>query len=406
MFPASSSPLTITQMAVLLKQTVEENFGTVQVQGEISECKVHSSGHVYLTLKDEKSVLSAVIWSGARGRAGVTPQVGQSVVATGRLTIYAGQSRYQLVIERITLAGVGALLQQLEERKKRLAAEGLFDAARKKPLPFLPARIGVITSPTGAVIRDILHRLADRFPVHVLLWPVAVQGEGAAAHIAAAIRGFSALHASGKNPTYTPDVIIVARGGGSVEDLLPFSDEAVVRAVAACPVPLISAVGHETDTTLIDYVADVRAPTPTAAAEMAVPVRDDLWAALQTLERRQQQSTRQFFKQKEEKISFLARLLGDPSRMLEPLMQRVDDKTAQLHTAMKRHTQTHTQNLQRLQQLLQSLGPPRVLERGYSVVWHDGKLASSVDALEGAREATLQFHDGRRGVVFSSNKRL
>src|SRR3954451_911512 len=227
-----------------------------------------------MMLKDENAAIKAVCWRMTAGRLGMAPEDGMEVIVTGRITSYAERSEYQLVIERIELAGVGALLKMIEERRKKLAAEGLFDAARKRPLPFLPEVVGVVTSPTGAVIRDILHRLADRFPRRVLVWPVLVQGEGAAAQIAAAINGFSALPAGGAVPR--PDVVIVARGGGSIEDLWAFNEEAVVRAAAACTIPLIAAVGHETDTTLIDHVADRRAPTPTAAAEMAVPVRRDL----------------------------------------------------------------------------------------------------------------------------------
>ncbi len=252
---------------------MESAFGFVRVRGEISGWKRHASGHCYFTLKDEAACIDAVIWRGQASGLAFQPADGLEVVATGKLTTYAGRSKYQIVVDRLEVAGEGALMALLEQRKRMLAAEGLFDAGRKRALPFVPRLIGVVTSPTGAVIRDILHRLGDRFPMHVLLWPVPVQGEGSAARIAAAIRGFAAI-----DPR--PDLLIVARGGGSIEDLWAFNEEEVVRAAAESPIPLISAVGHETDTTLIDFAADRRAPTPTAAAEMAVPVRAELAAML------------------------------------------------------------------------------------------------------------------------------
>src|SRR5215472_7698301 len=273
--PRSNLPeYTVSELARALKRSIEENFAYVRVRGEISGFKRHASGHCYLSLKDADAVIDAVCWRMTAIRLGIKPEDGMEVLCTGRLTTFPGRSKYQLVIDTMELAGVGALLKLLEERKQRLAAEGLFAESRKKKLPFLPRIIGVVTSPTGAVIRDILHRLADRFPRHVLLWPVAVQGEGAAAQVAAAIEGFNALAPGGAVPR--PDLLIVARGGGSLEDLMAFNEEIVVRAAAASRIPLISAVGHETDTTLIDHAADRRAPTPTAAAEMAVPVRLEL----------------------------------------------------------------------------------------------------------------------------------
>jgi exodeoxyribonuclease VII large subunit len=275
---------TVSELARALKRSIEENFACVRVRGEISGFKRHASGHCYLSLKDADAVIDAVCWRMTALRLGLKPEDGMEVVCTGRLTTFPGRSKYQLVIDTIELAGVGALLKVLEDRRKRLAAEGLFAAERKKKLPFLPEVIGIVTSPTGAVIRDILHRLADRFPRHVLLWPVAVQGEGAAAQVAAAINGFNRLPpngAEGGGPVPRPQLIIVARGGGSLEDLMAFNEEIVVRAAADSAIPLISAVGHETDTTLIDHASDRRAPTPTAAAEMAVPVRLDLVAELE-----------------------------------------------------------------------------------------------------------------------------
>ena len=258
---------------------VEGEFGHVRLRGEISGYKRVASGHAYLALKDDGAVIDGVIWKGSFGAVAFAPQDGVEVIATGRLTTYPGRSKYQIVIERLELAGEGALMALLEKLKAKLAGEGLFDATRKQPLPYLPRTIGIVTSPTGAVIRDILHRLADRFPSHVILWPVAVQGEGAAAQVARAVAGFDALAPGGAVPR--PDLIIVARGGGSIEDLWAFNEEVVVRAIAACSIPVISAVGHETDTSLADHAADRRAPTPTAAAEYAVPVRADLAATLE-----------------------------------------------------------------------------------------------------------------------------
>src|ERR1700704_2928329 len=276
---------TVSELSSALRRTVEDAYGHVRVRGEISGFRgPHSSGHCYFALKDENAKIEAVIWKFAHARMRFKPQEGLEVIATGKLTASPGSSKYQIVIEAIEPAGVGALMALMEERKKKLAAEGLFDEARKQLLPWLPEVIGVVTSPTGAVIRDILHRLEDRFPRHVLVWPVRVQGEGSAEQIAAAIRGFNALPEGGKIPR--PDLLIVARGGGSLEDLWSFNEEIVVRAAAESMIPLIAAVGHETDITLIDFVADKRAPTPTAAAEMAVPVRSDLFAEGESLARR------------------------------------------------------------------------------------------------------------------------
>src|SRR6266571_290305 len=279
---------TVSELSAALRRTVEEAYGYVRVRGEISGYRgPHSSGHVYFALKDEGAKIDAVIWKTSFGRMRFKPEEGLEVIATGRLTTYPGRSTYQIVIEQLEPAGIGALMALLEERKRKLAAEGLFDEARKQLLPYLPAVIGVVTSPSGAVIRDILHRLADRFPRRVLLWPVKVQGEGSAAEVAAAIEGFNALPERGSSMLPPrPVLIIVARGGGSLEDLWSFNEEIVVRAAAASLIPLISAVGHETDVTLIDFAADKRAPTPTAAAEMAVPVRADLLLRLDGLSHR------------------------------------------------------------------------------------------------------------------------
>src|SRR5437016_3169628 len=279
--------MTVSELSMALKRSIEDGFAYVRVRGELGNVKYHSSGHIYLDLKDERACLAGVIWRTTAPRIKLKLEAGLEVVVTGRITTFPGQSKYQIVIETLAPAGLGALMALLEERKKKLAAEGLFDAARKQLLPFLPTVIGVITSPTGAVIRDILHRLADRFPRHVLVWPVKVQGENSAAEVAAAIEGFNALPERGSSMLPPrPDLIIVARGGGSLEDLWSFNEEIVVRAAAASLIPLISAVGHETDVTLIDFAADRRAPTPTAAAEMAVPVRSELLLDIESLSRR------------------------------------------------------------------------------------------------------------------------
>jgi len=319
---------TVSDLSRQVKKMVEDGFGHVRVRGEIGECKLHSSGHLYLSLKDEGAVLAAVCWKGQVSRLGLKPATGMDVVCTGKLTTFAGQSKYQLVVEGMSLAGEGALLKMLEDRRRKLAAEGLFEAARKRPLPFLPRVIGVVTSPTGAVIRDILHRLADRFPRHVIVWPVPVQGEGAAVRIAAAVRGFNALDVDGVVPR--PDLLIVARGGGSLEDLMPFNEEEVVRAVAESTIPVISAVGHETDTTLVDYAADLRAPTPTAAAEKAVPVRDELLTMIGETGLRLEGAMRRAVRDRKERVGMLGRALGDPMRALAPLMQRFDGLSERL----------------------------------------------------------------------------
>ncbi|MCB1374061.1 MAG: exodeoxyribonuclease VII large subunit, partial [Rhodobacteraceae bacterium] len=275
---------TVSEISGAVKRVIEGEFGRVRVRGEIGRVSRPASGHLYLDLKDDRAVLAAVIWKGTVRGLAVLPEEGMEVVCTGRLTTFPGSSRYQMIIEDLAPAGIGALMAMLEKRRAALAAEGLFDESRKRQLPYLPGVIGVVTSPSGAVIRDILHRLRERFPRPVLIWPVTVQGEKCAAEVAAAIRGFNALAPGG--PVPRPDVLIVARGGGSLEDLWGFNEEIVVRAAAESAIPLISAVGHETDTTLIDFAADRRAPTPTAAAEMAVPVRLDLLAGLAGLQER------------------------------------------------------------------------------------------------------------------------
>ena len=320
--PSNAPEFSVTEIAQAVKRTVETTFDRVRIRGEISRPNYHRSGHLYLTLKDEKAVIDAVCWRGAVSKLSMRAEEGMEVIVTGKLTTFPGGSKYQVVIESMELAGEGALLKLLEDRRKRLMAEGLFDADRKQPIPFLPRVIGVVTSPTGAVIRDILHRVSDRFPSHVILWPVAVQGEKAAPEVAQAIRGFNALTKTGDVPR--PDVLIVGRGGGSLEDLWGFNEEAVVRAVAESTIPVISAVGHETDTTLIDFVSDKRAPTPTGAAEMAVPVRADLLLGIEEFGARLGRGLQRRVRLAQSDLSGLARGLGDPNRLLHERRQALD----------------------------------------------------------------------------------
>ncbi|MCW6510333.1 exodeoxyribonuclease VII large subunit [Lichenifustis flavocetrariae] len=321
--------LSVSELSGALKRTVEERFGFVRLRGEVSNYRgPHSSGHAYFSLKDEGARIDAVVWRTAFARMRIKPEDGMEVVATGKITTFPGKSSYQIVIESLEPAGIGALMAILEERRLRLAAEGLFDAARKQALPFLPGVIGVVTSPTGAVIRDILHRVAARFPRHVLVWPVRVQGESSGAEVAAAIRGFNALGAGDR--LARPHLIIVARGGGSLEDLWGFNDEAVVRAVAESVIPLISAVGHETDWTLIDHVADLRAPTPTGAAELALPVLQDLTVALERLRLRQRTAALAQLDRRRTELRALLRHLPAGSEILSLPRQRLDRASGQL----------------------------------------------------------------------------
>jgi len=329
---------TVSELSAALRRTVEDAYGYVRVRGEVSGFKGPSpSGHVYFRLKDDRAVLEAVIWKGVYGRMRVRPEEGLDVVASGKLTTFAGSSKYQIVIDTLEPAGVGALMKLLEERKKKLAAEGLFDEARKQLLPFIPEVIGVVTSPTGAVIRDILHRLEDRFPRRVLVWPVRVQGETSAAEVAAAIEGFNALPEGGPLPR--PDLIIVARGGGSLEDLWSFNEEIVVRAAANSLLPLISAVGHETDVTLIDFAADKRAPTPTAAAELAVPVRGELLSSLASLGARMLGCWRRNMEGRRRELAMLSRAL--PRDILAVPRQQFDTLAERLPRALRANAQIH-----------------------------------------------------------------
>lgn len=330
---ANAHEYTVSEISGAVKRVIEGEFGRVRVRGEIGRVARPGSGHLYFDLKDERAVLAAVCWKGQAGRLSIKPEEGLEVIATGRLTTFPGQSKYQMVVEELAPAGLGALMAMLERRKAALAAEGLFAPERKKPLPYLPRVIGVVTSPTGAVIRDILHRLRDRFPRPVLIWPVTVQGERCAPEVAAAIRGFNALPEDGPIPR--PDLIIVARGGGSIEDLWGFNEEIVVRAAAESRIPLISAVGHETDTTLIDLAADRRAPTPTAAAEMAVPVRMDLIRTVADHGSRMSRAMIRRIEQGGQRLSDLARALGSPQALLAPASQRLDLWSDRLAPALR-----------------------------------------------------------------------
>ncbi|NML94565.1 exodeoxyribonuclease VII large subunit [Novosphingobium olei] len=329
--------LSISEISALLKRTVEDRFGLVRVRGELSGVKRAASGHLYLCLKDENARLDGVMWRGSAQRLSFRAEDGVEVVATGKLTTYPGRSNYQIVIDRMEIAGEGALLALLAKTKARLEAEGLFAPERKRAIPFLPRTIGVVTSPTGAVIRDILHRLRDRFPSHVVVWPVLVQGQGSAQQVAAAIRGFSAAQPGG--PVPRPDLVIVARGGGSIEDLWGFNEEEVVRAIADCTIPLISAVGHETDTTLADFAADLRAPTPTAAAEIAVPVRVELSATLSDLHSRKQRGTIRLLNLARERLAVRSERLPHPLALLDGQAQRLDDLAERLRRGLLHRTE-------------------------------------------------------------------
>jgi exodeoxyribonuclease VII large subunit len=353
----NTPPYSVSELAFALKRTLENAYGFVRLRGEISKVTRHASGHIYLTLKDDKACIDGVVWKGSVRGLKAQPELGLEVIVTGKITTYPARSSYQMVIESLEPAGVGALLAQLERLKAKLAAEGLFDAARKRPLPSHPRVIGVITSPTGAVIRDILHRIRDRWPVHILVWPVVVQGETAAAQVAAAVRGFNALEPGGAIPR--PDLLIVARGGGSVEDLWPFNDEALARTVAQSRLPVISAVGHETDTTLIDFVSDRRAPTPTAAAEIATPVLADLKALVIDYDRRLIRSSAQALETRRTRLSAAARGLPRPADILALASQRYDLASGRLAAGLERNAAAHERDLMRVSARLN----PALLQR-------------------------------------------
>jgi exodeoxyribonuclease VII large subunit len=443
---ANIAEYTVSEISAALRRTVEDAYGYVRVRGEISGFRgVHTSGHAYFALKDEKARLEAVIWRSTLQRLKFKPEEGVEVLATGRLTTFAGQSKYQMIIDALEPAGVGALMAQLEARRKALAAEGLFAAARKVPLPYLPRVIGVITSPTGAVIRDILHRLADRFPTRVIVWPVRVQGETSAAEVAAAIDGFNRLPAGGAIPR--PDLLIVARGGGSLEDLWGFNEEIVVRAAAASAIPLISAVGHETDVTLIDFAADQRAPTPTAAAEMAVPVRSELIASVGELGGRLARATLRHIEAGRRELRAAARtlpraedLLAVPRRMLDDLANRISQAllaNARVHRTQFERTSARlsisgldrmveraearlaslanraalllAQRIERAgarldagAKLLEAVSYRSVLERGFALVSDaTGEPVRSAAAVPSGAALDIEFHDGHVAAVAS-----
>ena len=433
---------TVSELSSALKRTVEDTYGHVRVRGELGRVSRPGSGHVYLDLKDDKAVLAGVIWKGVVQRFRIQPEQGLEVIVTGKLTTFAGQSKYQIVIESMEPAGLGALMALLEERRKALAAEGLFDADRKKPIPYLPRVIGVVTSPTGAVIRDILHRLGDRFPTRVLVWPARVQGEKCADEVAAGIAGFNAMTPDGDIPR--PDLLIVARGGGSLEDLWGFNEEVVVRAAAASDIPLIAAVGHETDWTLIDHAADERAPTPTAAAERAVPVRSDLLAAVDDLARRQTRGLLRVLEEAKTALRSAARGLPNLADVLALPRQRFDMAAGRLGLALKSSTQHARGNLERVSgrltvqplkqqverhrqdvkrsgdraelaakrivtdkaialatqaKLLATLGYHSVLQRGFALVLgSDGAPVRSAADTAAGQALDIEFHDGRVGV--------
>ncbi|MFO0389168.1 MAG: exodeoxyribonuclease VII large subunit [Alphaproteobacteria bacterium] len=435
----------ISEISLSIKRVLEDHFGLIRLRGEVSGWRgAHSSGHAYFSLKDDKSVINAVCWKGTLSKLQHKPEEGLEVIATGRISAFNG--KYQLVVEHIEPAGAGALMALLEKRKKMLEAEGLFAPGRKKKLPYLPRVVGVVTSPTGAVIRDILHRISDRFPVHVLVWPVAVQGEGAAEQIAAAIKGFNSLPPTltlphkGGGDIVRPDVLIVARGGGSIEDLWAFNEEIVARAAAASAIPLISAVGHETDTTLIDFVSDQRAPTPTAAAEMAVPVLSELKLLVNQLDGRLLTSISAYLSRIQEKLAGLTRGLPRPAQLLEHAMQRLDMTSERLQAALptfllrteqklavlaaslkpqtlvaalqqfsvrlpeyqqrmqqaiSRNLNQREEKLKHLAAMLESVNYKKVLERGFALVRDDaGKLINSTTKAKATKSLTLTFHDG------------
>lgn len=429
----------VSELSGALKRMIEGEFSHVRIRGEVGRVARPPSGHLYFDLKDDKSVIASVTWKGQAAKLATQPEEGLEVVATGKITTFAGQSRYQMIVSEMAVAGVGALMAQLEKRKKALAAEGLFDASRKRDIPYLPEVIGVVTSPSGAVIRDILHRLRDRFPRKVIIWPVAVQGEKCAPDVTAAIEGFNQMTPGGAMPR--PDLIIVARGGGSIEDLWGFNEESVVRAAAASDIPLISAVGHETDTTLIDYASDLRAPTPTAAAEHAVPVRADLMGWLSSMEERRVRSLSSGIESKRQRLRDLGRALPNPAEMVAMQGQRLDmlgDRLPRALTAAAVAKRTRlmqasaglrpqalsTQVTQKkdvldrlfknlntnaktsmdrlrgqldgLERIRQTLGYEATLKRGYAVVRDQaGQVVMTANAAKGAKSLEIEFQDGK-----------
>lgn len=410
----AQTPKTITEISNEIKRFVEGTFNHVLIRGEIFGAKRADSGHWYLSLKDENAVLSAVCWRGVASNLKVKIEDGLEVIATGKITTFAGKSSYQLVIESLEPAGQGALLKLLEERKQQFIKEGLFDASHKKKIPFLPETIGVVSSASGAVIRDIIHRIRDRFPSHIVLWPTPVQGEGAAEKVAAAIRGFNALNI--ESPVKRPDVIIVARGGGSLEDLWPFNEEVVIRAVYDSEIPIISAVGHETDTMLIDYVSDMRAPTPTGAAEFAVPVKSELQSSLNILDNRMRNSIRRCLEEYKIKIEGLGRGIPNLRQILNESAQKLDYRIERLQIAMKNVLaqkknilslaevkplyvnsviENSKERLQGLSHRLEGVSVESVLRRGFAWIKGDSnQTVYNVAEAQKQQHLTIRFADG------------
>ena len=436
----------VSELAFSLKRMVEDAYGRVRVRGELGRVTIAKSGHMYADLKDDKAVIASIMWKGNLSRLAIRPEEGMEVVATGKLSTYPGRSQYQLIMDSLEPAGIGALMALLEKRKKMFMAEGLFDEKHKQELPYLPRVIGVVTSPTGAVIRDILHRISDRFPVHVIVWPVLVQGEKAAEQISQAIKGFNKLEIGGEIPR--PDLLIVARGGGSVEDLWCFNEENVVRAAFASKIPLISAVGHETDTTLIDYVSDARAPTPTGAAEISVPVRIDLIATIDDYETRLKHGLVRIMQKKQAdfkgaQLPKLEAVLSAPNqrfdrisaRLLPALEQNkhkhssdfraiaarlrpealrldISRKSQSLETGMRaakrqiRHLlQRKSDRLKQASQLLQAFSYQNVLERGFVLITDEqGKLLRSAKQLSEGDKVNIGFADGKKPAIIKADK--
>lgn len=437
--PGQNAPeFSVSEISGAVKRMIEGEFSHVRIRGEIGRVNRYASGHIYYDLKDDGAVLNAVTWKGQASKLSVQPEEGMEVIAVGKLTSFPKQSKYQMNVMELRVAGVGALMAMLEKRKQALGAEGLFDMDRKKPIPYLPEVIGVVTSPSGAVIRDILHRLRDRFPRKVLIWPVAVQGDRCAPEVSAAIKGFNDMTPGGAMPR--PDLIIVARGGGSIEDLWGFNEESVVRAAAASDIPLISAVGHETDTTLIDYASDQRTPTPTAAAELAVPVRAELAVWLAGMEERRIRALGNGVAQRRQRLRDLSRAMPNPVDIVAMQGQRLDMISGRLPRALhamaqgkrvqlvgkaaglrpqslqqavaqkkqllqsiasnfattaSRQVERWSDRLNGLERLRRTLGYEATIERGYAVVRNaDGTVLSTVKAANAAGPLDIQFKDG------------
>jgi len=389
--------LTVTEISLSLKSCVEQVFNHIRVRGEVSGLKTVASGHTYFSLKDQDAVLSAICWRGTNAETRAALQEGLEVICTGHLSTYPGRSNYQMIVEHAEPAGVGALLKLLNERREKLAKEGLFDDGHKKKIPFLPNVIGVVTSPTGAVIRDIMHRLKDRFPRPVYLWPVMVQGEGAAEQIVAAINGFNQIPSGGLQTSDgiipRPDVLIVARGGGSLEDLWCFNEESVVRAVYDSDIPIISAVGHETDTTLIDYVSDLRAPTPTGAAEKVVPVWDNLIVTLQNQSARLTEGLYRLLETKKLQLNTLS--LPNLSDIINLLIQKLDDRTERLNHAFESYWRQINLKFETNTKLLKSFSYHSILERGFALIsGPSGKIIDHLSDAEREKRLTISFADG------------